>query len=79
MNLKSERLQRKGVDGLSSFAVRVCACVFVQGRDVWLTPLCLHTRQHDPTPRYSSMNMHACVHKVLSQERPITPGQVIAH
>lgn len=27
INLKSECLQRKDVDGLSSFTVRVCACV----------------------------------------------------
>lgn len=27
INLKSECLQHKDVDGLSSFAVRVCACV----------------------------------------------------
>lgn len=77
MNLKSECLRRKDVDGLSSFTVRVCACVFVRGRGGRLTPLCLHRRQRDP-PSYSSMNMHVCVHEVLSQERPISPGKVIA-
>lgn len=50
INLKSECLQRKDVDGLSSFTVRVCACgVFVRGREGRQTRLCLHTHQREPS------------------------------
>lgn len=59
MNLKSECLRRKDVDGLSSFTVRVGACVFVRGRGGRVTPPCLHRRQRDPPEleRYE----YACV------------------
>lgn len=44
INLKSECLRRKEVDGLSSFTFRV----FARAREGWLTWLCLHTCQCEP-------------------------------